>query len=131
MTGRHAAEWRLVGRILFAVSLVVFGVQHLMYGRFIAALIPGWIPERVFWAYFVGAAFLAAALAIASGKLAWLAGTMLGGMLLLWVVILHAPRVAAALHNGNEWTSLLVALTVSGCGFVIAGTMRDRLEKRI
>ena len=59
-----------VGRILFAIGLVVFGVQHLMYGAFVATLVPVWIPFRLFWAYFVGVAFISAALAIVSGKLA-------------------------------------------------------------
>jgi hypothetical protein len=41
-------------------------------------------------------------------------------MFLLWVLILHAPRVVGALHNGNEWTSMFVALAMSGAGFVVA-----------
>jgi uncharacterized membrane protein len=112
-----------LGQFLFAASLVVFGAQHLMYGHFVATLIPVWMPGRLFWAYFIGIAFIAAALAIASGKLARLASTLLGTMFLLWVVMLHAPRVMGALHNSNEWTSLFVALAMSGCGFVIAGAL--------
>jgi uncharacterized membrane protein len=114
-----------LGRILFAVSLVVFGIQHLMYGPFVAGLIPGWIPGHLFWAYFVGIAFIAAALAIVGGRLAILASTLLGTMFLLWVLILHAPRVAGALHNGDEWTSLFVALALSGGAFIIAGALRE------
>jgi uncharacterized membrane protein len=114
------------GQILFAVSLAVFGIQHLMYGPFVATLIPGWIPGRLFWAYFVGVAFIATCLAIVSGKLARLAATLLGTMFFLWVVMLHAPRVAAALHNANEWTSLLVALAMSGSAFIVAGSLAER-----
>lgn len=109
------------GRFLFAASLVVFGIQHFLYADFIATLITPWIPGHLFWAYFVGVAFLAAALAIGSGKLASLASALLGTMFFLWVVVLHALRVAGALRNGNEWTSLLVAVAMSGCAFVIAG----------
>src|SRR5882757_7546450 len=98
------------GRILFAISLGVFGVQHFLYANFIATLIPGWIPAHLFWAYFVGAAFCAAALSIALRKYSGLAATMLGVMFLLWVISLHLPRVSAASHNGNEWTSAIVAL---------------------
>jgi uncharacterized membrane protein YphA (DoxX/SURF4 family) len=115
-----------VGRFLFAVSLLVFGIQHLMYGAFVATLIPKWIPGHLFWAYFVGVAFIAAALAIVSGKLAPLAATLLGTMFFLWVVMLHAPRVVAALHNANEWTSMFVALAMSGGAWVVAGAMAGR-----
>jgi uncharacterized membrane protein len=115
-----------LGRCLFGVSLVVFGVQHLMYGPFVASLVTAWIPGHLFWAYLVGVAFIAAALAILSGKVAPLAGTLLGTMFLLWVLVLHGPRVAHALRNGNEWVSMIVALAMSGGGFVIAGAMAER-----
>src|SRR6266851_4263384 len=53
-----------VGRIFVAVSLVVFGVQHFLYGGFVAGLVPAFMPGRLFWAYFVGVAFFAAAAGI-------------------------------------------------------------------
>jgi uncharacterized membrane protein YphA (DoxX/SURF4 family) len=123
---RPGAGLQQAGRILFGGSLVVFGVQHVIYGAFVATLIPAWIPGRLFLAYFVGIAFFAAALAIVSGWLSSLAATLLGIMFLSWVLVLHAPRVAGALHNGNEWTSLFVALAMSGGAFVIAGATARR-----
>jgi hypothetical protein len=109
------------GRYMVAVSLVIFAVQHFMYAGFVATLIPAWIPRHLFWAYFTGGAFVAAALAIATKKMVWLAATLLGTMFLLWVVLLHAPRVAGALRNGDEVTSLLVALAMCGVSFILAG----------
>ena len=113
-----------VGRILFAVPLLAFGVQHFLYARFIATLVPAWIPGRLFWAYFVGVAFVAAALSIAAQKAARLSAILLGLMFFLWVLILHLPRVAAAPHNGNEWTSLFVALAMSGGSLLVAGSAK-------
>ena len=110
-----------LGRVLFAVLLVVFGVQHFLYAHFIAALVPSWILGHLFWAYFVGIAFVAAALSIATQIKIGLAATWSGIMFLLWVLVLHLPRVAAALHNGNGWTSLFVALAMSGGAFMLAG----------
>ena len=57
-----------LGRILFALPLVVFAIQHFLYARFIATLVPAWIPGRLFWAYFVGVAFSCAAVSIASSE---------------------------------------------------------------
>ena len=97
-----ARRWSFLGlqsasaRWLFAISLVVFGTQHFLYAKFVATLVPSWIPGHLFWAYFVGVAFVAAALAIAIEKNARLAATLLGLMFFLWVVSLHLPRVAAA-----------------------------------
>ena len=108
------------GRYLFAVPLVISGILHFKYAFFISTLIPTWIPGRFFFANFVGLCFICAALAIATGIRARLAGYMLAAMFLLWVAILHAPRVAAASHNGNEWTSMFIALAMAGCSLAAA-----------
>lgn len=119
----------LPGRILFAASLIVFGVQHFMYAHFVATIITPWIPEHLFWAYFTGACFVAAAVSILANQFAPLATALLGLMFLLWVIVLHLPRVLAALHNANEWTSLFVALAMSGGAFVLAGTFAQRRNR--
>ena len=110
-----------IGRLLFGVSLVVFGVLHLIYGAFIATLIPGCMPGRLFWAYFVGVAFMATALSLFTRKHVSLTINMLGLMFLLWVVGLHAPRVVASPQIEPEWTSMFIALAMSGISFFIAG----------
>jgi uncharacterized membrane protein len=115
-----SARFIQLGRYLFAFSMLVFGVQHFMYADYIATLVTPWIPAHLFWVYFTGVGFIAAALCIAINKFSLLAATWLGIMFLLWVLVLHAPRVAAALHNGDEWASLLVALAMSGGSFIIA-----------
>jgi uncharacterized membrane protein len=107
------------GCILFAVALVIFGVQHFMYADFIATIIPTWIPGRVFWAYFVGGAFMAAALSFLISRQVPLAATLLGIMFFLWVIFLHAPRVAASPGAETEWTSLLVALAMGSISFLL------------
>ena len=109
-----------VGRYIFAIPLIIFGILHFKYAFFISTLIPTWIPGRFFFANFVGLCFICAALAIATGVRARLAGHMLAAMFLLWVAILHAPRIAAASHNGNEWTSMFIALAMAGCSLAAA-----------
>jgi hypothetical protein len=46
-------------------------------------------------------------------------------MFLLWVLVLHAPRVAASPRNGDEVTSLLVALAMGGASFILAGAWEN------
>jgi uncharacterized membrane protein YphA (DoxX/SURF4 family) len=117
------------GRLFFAALLLVVGIQHIMYGNFVATLVPGWIPVRLFWAYFVGVAFLAATLAIVTGVKQRLASILLGAMFFSWVLIVHLPRIAGAIHNGNEWTSGLVALAMSG-GALIVGSGNSEAATR-
>src|SRR6266403_5051607 len=109
-----------LGRIFIAIALVVFGVQHIMYGAFVAGLVPAWMPGRLFWAYFVGAAFFAAAAGILYEEMARPAATMLGVMFFLFVVLLHIPRIVTHSRDGNEWTSGFVALAMCGGAWVLA-----------
>jgi uncharacterized membrane protein YphA (DoxX/SURF4 family) len=109
-----------LGRIFVAVSLVVFGVQHFIYGGFVATLVPAFMPGRLFWAYFVGVAFVAAAIGIFTRMLARPAATLLGVMFFLFVVLLHIPRIAGKSSDGNEWTSGFVALAMCGGAWILA-----------
>jgi uncharacterized membrane protein len=119
-----------VGRYLIAIALVVFAVQHFMYAEFVASLVTPWIPWHLFWAYFAGVAFVAAALSFVAGKMVRLAATLLGAMFFLWVIVLHALRVAAAMRNGDEVTSLFVCLAMSGVSFALAGVFGNSLKGR-
>jgi uncharacterized membrane protein len=114
------------GQYLFAFPLFIFGAQHLIYGQFVATLVPSWIPARLFWAYFIGAAFIAAALAILTRRLGVLAAALLGLMFFLWLLIVHIPRVVVSPHSANEWTSTFVALAMSGSALAVAGTLARR-----
>jgi uncharacterized membrane protein YphA (DoxX/SURF4 family) len=119
-----------LGRIFVAISLVVFGVQHFMYGGFVAGLVPAWMPGRLFWAYFVGVAFFAAAVGIFIEMMARPAATMLGVMFFLFVVLLHIPRIVGNSSNGNEWTSGFVALAMCGGAWILgSASPLDEREK--
>jgi uncharacterized membrane protein YphA (DoxX/SURF4 family) len=89
-------------------------------------LVPSWLPLRTFWTYFFGVAFIAAGISIVTGIQARLAAILLGAMFLLWVVVLHAPRVAASPHNGDEWSSLFVAIAMCGSCLIIAAASAAR-----
>jgi uncharacterized membrane protein len=110
----------MLARIFVAVSLVVFGVQHFIYGGFVATLVPAFMPGHLFWAYFVGVAFVAAAAGIFVEMLARPAATMLGVMFFLFVVLLHIPRIVGKSSDGNEWTSGFVALAMCGGAWILA-----------
>jgi uncharacterized membrane protein YphA (DoxX/SURF4 family) len=108
------------GRWIFAIAAIVYGIGHFQAPAFIASVIPHWIPFPFFWVYFTAAGFLLAGLAMATGIAMRPGAALLGLMFFLWVVLLHAPRIAHALHNGDEWNSGFVALAMSGCALLVA-----------
>jgi uncharacterized membrane protein YphA (DoxX/SURF4 family) len=129
LEGWNAAAEKVAapGRYFIGISMAIFGVDHLMVPGLIAGLIPAWIPWHWFWVYFTAAGFIAAAVSFAAGKHVPLAGTLLGLMFVLWVVLVHAPRVAASPHNGDEWNSAFVALTMSRCALIVARAPDQKL----
>jgi len=129
----RAARW------LFATALVVFGWDHFAKLTEIALLLPGWIPWHVFWVAFFGAAFIAAALSIATGVLARWATFCLGAMFLIWVLTLHLPRVLGlydvigATHDPAEWSSLFIAMALWGGSWALSAhfaVSSDSLQTR-
>jgi hypothetical protein len=109
------------GRYLLALSMAIFGLDHFLAARFVAGLIPGWIPWHLFWVYFTGAGFVAVAICLAAGRSVALGAALLGIMFFLWVVLVHSPRVAGAPRNGNEWNSAFVAVAMCGAAWIVAG----------
>ncbi len=55
-----------LSNLCFAIPLAVFGALHLSDVGFVLPLVPSYMPWRLFWAYFVGCALLAASVSIAA-----------------------------------------------------------------
>src|SRR5499427_248600 len=91
----------LFGPIFYAAPLAAFGTEHFTLTKIIASLVPAWIPWHLFWAYFVGACFIAAALSLVTGIQARLAASLLGLTFFLFVVLMDAP--AWARHPENRF----------------------------
>jgi uncharacterized membrane protein len=117
----------VLGRTMYGVSLPVFGILHFVYARYVASVIPTWIPAHTAWAYATGLAHAAAGLAIVTGVKRRLAAILEGCMFATWVLILHAPRVAASTgDHRNEWTSLFIAMAMAGGAWLVAASTTER-----
>lgn len=111
------------GRYLFALPFAVFGIFHFMNASSMAGMVP--IPGGVFWIYFTGVALLAAAVSFAIGKKVTLAATLLGIMLIIFVLAIHLPGTINAENPQAmqmSMTSLLKDLALAGASFYLAGT---------
>jgi hypothetical protein len=85
-----ALDWLIKsGRFIFAIALVVFGLDHFLFLRFVASLVPPWILWHLFWAFFFGCAFMAAGVSIATKWMGEWGATLIGTMFLLWFFVLH------------------------------------------
>jgi hypothetical protein len=114
-------------RYVFAVSFIVFGVDHFLALAPIGTLIPPWIPWHVFWVAFFGAGFIAGGLSTGFGILQRWGATCIGLMFASWVFALHLPRTLLGLYGGSgphspdEWSSLFIAIALWGGPWALAG----------
>jgi uncharacterized membrane protein len=116
------------GRYMFAAMLVIFGVDHFLYPKFVAPLVPEWVGAPMFWTYFAGTALIVGGLGMMVKRVAWLASLMTGGMIFLWVFMLHIPRAVVDPYTsvGNEWASVFEATAFSGMAFMLSAARSKR-----
>jgi len=81
----------LFGPVFYAAPLAAFGTEHFTLTKAIASIVPRWIPWHLFWAYFVGACFIAAALSLVTKIQARLSASLLALTFFLFVVLMDAP----------------------------------------
>jgi len=107
--------------LCFALPLAVFGAEHLANPQALLALVPRYMPLRMFWVDFVGVALIAASLSIATKIQVRWSGLLFGTMMFLFVAMLHLP---GAITTGGRlpWTIVFREMAFGGAGWVLAGS---------
>jgi len=120
----------LFGPVFYAAPLAAFGTEHFTLTSVIAALVPNWIPWHTFWAYFVGACFIAAGLSLVTRVRARLAASLLALTFFLFVVLMDVP--AWTRNPGNRFAAALALRELSfGAGaLALAVSLSDTWRER-
>src|SRR6185369_8322549 len=106
--------------VCFAIPLAVFGAEHLSIQKSMLALVPPYMPFRMFWVYFVGIALIAASLSIATRRQVRWSALLFGAMMFLFVAMLHFPGAVKA-GGRIPWTIVVREMSFGGGGWVLAG----------
>ena len=113
-------------RIVFGVACLEYGVCHFAFADFTAAMVPSWLPNRLFFAWLTGAGHVCAGIALITGVLPRLAAALEALMMLSFVVFVHVPMVIW--HKAGEghlnWTLLFVATSLASSAAAVAGSMK-------
>lgn len=96
-----------LGRWLFPVPFIVFGLFHLSMSNHYADQMPNYIPGGTFFICILGFCMIAAGISLYIGVKDRLAALCLAVMLLLFIVLLHAP---AAIYGGEQSQMALTML---------------------
>ena len=109
--------------LCFAIPLAVFGALHLANIAFVLPAVPPYMPFRLFWAYLVGVALLAAALSIATKIQVFWSGLLFGTMMFLFVLMSDLPGAIATPNNRFGWTLALRELSFAAGGWLLAASV--------
>ena len=113
----------LFGPPFYAAPLAAFGTEHFTRAEIIASIVPEWMPWHHFWAYFVGACFIAAALSLVTRIQARLAASLLAVTFFLFVVLMDIPGWAENPRNRFALTLALRELSFSGGALALAASL--------
>ena len=117
--------------LCFAIPLAVFGAEHLSAAKFIMLAVPSYMPWRLFWAYLVGVALLAASASIATKIQVRWSGLLFGIMIFLFEAMVHIPRVLANPKDRISWVIVLREMSFAGGGWIFAGNAMGAQGKKL
>lgn len=110
-----------IGRILFGLPFVVFGLFHFMNADQMSGMVP--FPPQTLWVYLSGAGLVLGGIAILIQKKAKLALRLLALELLIFVAVIHLPGVI----GGNQMAmgGLLKDLALAGAALYMVADAKD------
>ena len=112
-----------LGRLIVGLGLIGFGVENVLFGRYIVARVAPWPDDpsaRFAIACVTGALFLATGAAFVADR--WLRplGLASAALILGWSVVRHLPVAIAGPAWSGHWTNVLKAATLAAGGLGVA-----------
>ena len=111
----------VIGRILFALPFLAFGINHFLMIDFYTGSITSFIPVKGYAVMLTGAAMIAACISIITKKYMQLATTLLALLLFIFIVTIHIP----GLFDEEGWKLALIMLlkdtSLMGGSILLAG----------
>ncbi len=112
-------------RVLFGLALIPLGLAHLIYVSQTAAMVPGWLPAHVAWAYLTGCTYLAAAAAVLLKVRMRLAAALTAWQMGLFTLLIWVPNIAAGTRDSLQWSGTLISLALTAGAWVVADSCRS------
>ena len=115
--------------IIFAFIIGLFGANHFLHAKEMAANIPSFLPASKVLVYISGAGFLLAAIAFIIDRYAKIAGYLLALLLLIIVFSIDVPGI---IHSTNVQmkmifvTNMLKDASLAMAAILIADISRER-----
>jgi uncharacterized membrane protein len=116
----------VLGPVFEAVALAVFAAEHFLATRDLMGIVPRWLPGPLFWTYFVGAAWLAAAISFIAWRHVRWSAALVALLFLIIVATIALPGLPRHVHERLFWTLTVRELGFACGAMVLAGSLWQR-----
>jgi len=114
-----------IGKYLYAIPMVIFGLFHFLNASAMAGMVP--IPGGVFWIYLTGLSLILAGVSIIIQKLDEWSSFLLAVLLLVFVLTIHLPGVLAGGEMAQIYmTNLLKDLALAGGALIYLSSKKSK-----
>lgn len=114
-----------IAQVVFGLALIPLGLAHFVYLNLTAPLVPVWLPYHDGWAYFTGAAQIAAGFGVLLGIYPKLAAAMEAAMLTAFTGLVWIPAILAAPTSRPTWSEFTISWAVSAGAWAVAASFTN------
>src|ERR1039457_6451556 len=109
-------------QILFGLALIPLGLAHFFYLDNTVKFVPALLPFRTFWAYFTGAAQVAAGFGVLLSIVPRLAAILDTVLLALFTALCWIPLLVATPGSSGLWSEFTVSWAITAGAWVVAAS---------
>ena len=117
-----------VGRILFAIPFLLFGINHFLMTDYYVGMLTSFIPLGAYTIILTGLMLIATSISIITKKFVKFSTFMLAGLLFIFIVTIHIPHLISETDKTVTIIALLKDISLMGGSLMIAGIYSDEEE---
>lgn len=119
-----------VGKYIFAVCLIAFGIGQFMNLDFLTARVPEYLPFRMLWVYFTAAVMASAGISVLINKKAQNTVFVLGMVMIILNVLSYAVPLVQTPSAPRLWTAAMIDLTLTAGVFILANYLIENTAEQ-
>jgi putative oxidoreductase len=110
-----------IGRILFALPFVIFGINHFLMMDYYLGMLTSFIPLGAYTIILTGIMLIAAGISIITKRFVKFSTIMLAVLLFIFIVTIHIPHLIHDAEKTVTIIALLKDISLMGGSLMIAG----------